>query len=210
MAILSLGLVIRILFGYRRKAAMLQCRIDEMESKETLQGESPEGPPDNPVTNSGNGFERSELEQTQLDLELKEQDLMYHALVITGMKQVNNSIGEKLTPFQYRFSKKKDQVEFQQTLREIIRDTSHDPMQDFEIMFKQMHGGFHEKLLTLCPDLSKGELQVCALLRLNLSSKDIARLTNLSAATIDITRHRIRKKLGLDPHSSLSGYLIQI
>jgi len=162
-----------------------------------------EGYPDKPAD------EQDPLIQIQMELQMKEQDLMYHALLITEMKQVNKSIGEKLSPFQYKFPRKKDQDDFLQTLLEIIRDTARDPMEDFEAMFRQMHGGFYEKLLGCCPELTRSELQICALLRMNLSSKDMARLTNLSVSTIDVTRHRIRKKLSVDPQASLTGFLIQ-
>ncbi len=145
----------------------------------------------------------------QVELQRKEQDLMYHALVMTELRQANRAIGEYLAPFKYRFTKKKDQEDFQQALAEVVRDTKRDPMEDFELMFKQMHGGFYEKLLCTCPDMTRSELQVCALLRMNLTSKDMARLTNVTASTIDITRHRIRKKLGLEPSDSLTGHLIR-
>lgn len=91
-----------------------------------------------------------------------------------------------------------------------MRDASKSPMNDFEVVFKQIHGGFYEKLLALSPDLTRSELQVCALLRLNLSSKGIAQIANLSPSTVVITRHHIRKKLNLDPKESLTSYLIQL
>ena len=83
-------------------------------------------------------------------------------------------------------------------------------MNDFEVMFKQIHSGFYEKMLALSPDLSRSELQICALLRLNLSSKDISRVANLSIPTVEVTRHHIRKKLNLDQKESLTSYLIQV
>ena len=150
------------------------------------------------------------VERLELEMNIREQDLVYQSLITTELNHVNRSVQEKLGQFQYRFQKKSDQEEFGQLLSEIIRDGSKNPMKDFEVMFKQMHGGFSEKLLAICPDFSRSELQVCALLRLNLASKDIARIANLSLATIDVTRHHIRKKLGLDPKENLSSYLIQV
>jgi DNA-binding CsgD family transcriptional regulator len=150
------------------------------------------------------------VERLELEMNIREQDLVYQSLITTELNHVNRSVQEKLGQFQYRFQKKSDQEEFGQLLSEIIRDGSKNPMKDFEVMFKQMHGGFSEQLLAICPAFSRSELQVCALLRLNLASKDIARIANLSLATIDVTRHHIRKKLGLDPKENLSSYLIQV
>ncbi|MEI7725858.1 MAG: tetratricopeptide repeat protein [Bacteroidota bacterium] len=150
------------------------------------------------------------VERLELEVNFKEQDLVYQSLITTELSHVNRSVQEKLGQFQYRFPKKSDQEEFRQLLSEIMHDASKKPMNNFEVMFKQMHGGFSEKLLDICPDFSRSELQICALLRLNLSSKDMARIANLSLATIETTRHHIRKKLGLDQKESLSGYLIQL
>jgi tetratricopeptide (TPR) repeat protein/DNA-binding CsgD family transcriptional regulator len=155
-------------------------------------------------------LKEEEVDRLELEVNLREQDLVYQSLITTEMNHVNRSVQEKLGQFQYRFPKKVDQDEFSQLLSEIMRDASKSPMNDFEVMFKQMHGGFSEKLLAISPDFSRSELQICALLRLNLSSKDIARIANLSLATIEVTRHHIRKKLGLDQKESLSSYLIQL
>jgi DNA-binding CsgD family transcriptional regulator len=112
--------------------------------------------------------------------------------------------------FQLRFQKKKDQDEFGQMLNDMNRDAKKDPLGDFEVMFSRMHHGFFEKLLTTSPELTKAELQMCALLRMNLSSKEISRLLNLTVATIDVTRSHIRKKLKLDQSQSLTSYLIML
>jgi len=155
-------------------------------------------------------LKEEEVERLGLEVNLKEQELVYQSLIATRLNQVNQSVQEKLGQFQYRFPKKTDQAEFGQLMSEIMRDASKSPMNDFEVVFKQIHGGFYEKLLALSPDLTRSELQVCALLRLNLSSKGIAQIANLSPSTVVITRHHIRKKLNLDPKESLTSYLIQL
>jgi len=150
------------------------------------------------------------LIQMNLQIQLKEQDLVYQTLLRTDLSNLNQSVQEKLLPYNLLFTRKKDQQEFLQTLQRIARDAAKDPLADFEIMFRQMHGNFFEKLLTKCPDFTKSELQVASMMRLNLSTKEIARLINLSPATIETTRHHIRKKLGLDQKESLTASLISI
>ena len=150
------------------------------------------------------------LVQMNLQIQLKEQDLVYQTLLRTDLSNLNRSIQEKLRPYHLLFTRKKDQQEFLQTLQMIAHDAAHDPLADFEIMFRQMHGNFFEKLMLKCPDLSKSELQVASMIRLNLSTKEIARLINLSPATIETTRHHIRKKLELDQKESLTACLISI
>jgi tetratricopeptide (TPR) repeat protein len=151
-----------------------------------------------------------ELEKTKLENQLTEQELVYQSLVQADLSRVNKSVYEILTPFAMRFSRKKDQEEYRNALQSLTHAAAKDPMADFELVFKQIHGSFYEKLLAVCPELSKSELQVCALLRLNLSSKDIARLTNLNLSSIEMTRYHIRKKLQMEQGENLTAYLITI
>ncbi len=149
-------------------------------------------------------------EMIRVELQLKEQDLVYQTLLRMDLTHINRSIQEKLLPFQFKFSGKKDQGDFMQVIQEITREAAKDPLADFEIMFTQMHESFNKNLLARCSSLTQTEFQVCAMLRINLSTKDIARMLNLSFSSIDMTRHRIRQKLELDPKESLTSFLITL
>jgi DNA-binding NarL/FixJ family response regulator len=124
--------------------------------------------------------------------------------------QVNRSVQEKLLPFQHKLSSKTTQNDFVMAINEIVRDSDKDPLADFEFMFNQLHKSFIDNLMVRCPTLSRVELHVCSLLRINLSTKDIARLLNISIGSVDMSRHRIRHKLALDPAHSLTGFLITL
>lgn len=144
----------------------------------------------------------------QLEVQLKQQEMMYQSIKQADLIQINKSIRERLNPFSIKIQKKKDQEDFEKLLDEISSSANMSSLNDFDSIFKQMHGDFYEKLLLNAPDLTPAELQMCALLRINLSSKEIARLMNLSKATIDLTRHYIRQKLNLDSSQNLTSYLI--
>jgi len=146
----------------------------------------------------------------QLELQIKEQELVYQSLRQADISQFNKATIEKLIPFQFKIARKKDQEQFCQLIAEISHLSEQDALSDFEMMFGQMHGGFYEKLLSLAPDLSRSELQMCALLRMNLPSKEIARLMNLSLATVDLTRHHIRQKIKLESSQNLISFLIMM
>lgn len=150
------------------------------------------------------------VERLQFEIQLKEQELVYQTLLRMDMTRINRSVQEKLLPFQYKFPGKKDQAEYVQLIQEITHDAGNDAFADFEVMFKQIHKSFNEKLLARCNSLSKMELMICALLRINLSTKDIARLLNISASSVDMTRHRIRQKLELDAKENLNSFLITL
>ena len=69
--------------------------------------------------------------------------------------------------------------------------------EEFEVRFKQVYSTFYEKLRIDFPDLTPSELKLCALLRLNLSTKEICELSGQRPSSLDVARYRLRKKLGL-------------
>ena len=58
------------------------------------------------------------------------------------------------------------------------------------------------------PILTPNDLKLCAYLRLNLSSKEIAPLLNISPRSVEVKRYRLRKKMDLTPKSSLTDYIL--
>jgi len=70
--------------------------------------------------------------------------------------------------------------------------------EDFEASFSLVHESFFEKLDQKYPNLTVKERRLCALLRLNMSSKQIAELTNLLPRSVDTARYRLRKRLGIE------------
>lgn len=81
---------------------------------------------------------------------------------------------------------------------------------EFDKIFKNIHSGFYTRLLERCPDLTPSEIKTAALLKLNLSTKEIAAITFKSEGGVKTTRYRLRKKLGLSATDKLIPFLIQI
>ncbi len=77
----------------------------------------------------------------------------------------------------------------------------------FQSYFEDLHKGFDEKIKNIAPEISKGELRLIALLKMNLNSHEIASLLNISQEGIKKARYRLRKKLGLDTGESLEDFL---
>jgi len=78
---------------------------------------------------------------------------------------------------------------------------------EFEKWFTEIHSGYLSNLRKEHPNLTSREIKLCALLRLNLMSKEIANLMNIEPASVDIQRYRIRKKMGLGKDKNLVEYL---
>lgn len=80
----------------------------------------------------------------------------------------------------------------------------------FEEAFNNADSDFLKKIKTVHPNLTPNDLRLCAYLRLNLSSKEIAPLLNISARSVEIKRYRLRKKMELEHEKSLVEYILEI
>lgn len=78
----------------------------------------------------------------------------------------------------------------------------------FQQNFDLIHENFFRKLTDKYPALTPGDLRLCALLRLNYSSKDIAKMLNLSLRGVEAARYRLRKKLFLNEEENLHSFII--
>ncbi len=85
-----------------------------------------------------------------------------------------------------------------------------DDWNQFAIYFDQVHNNFLSILKAKYSSLSSTDLKLCAYLRLNLSSKEIAQLMNISLKGVEISRYRIRKKLELATEINLHDFLIEV
>lgn len=80
----------------------------------------------------------------------------------------------------------------------------------FEEAFKNTDKGFIKKLKNKHSNLTSNDLRLCTYLRLNLSSKEIAPLLNISIRSVEVKRYRLRKKMNLMHEESLSSYILEI
>jgi len=80
----------------------------------------------------------------------------------------------------------------------------------FDMHIEQVNEELFKKLKNNYPDLTPRELSLCAYLKMNISSKEIATLMNISARGVEISRYRIRKKLRLDREANLTEFMINL
>jgi DNA-binding CsgD family transcriptional regulator len=94
-------------------------------------------------------------------------------------------------------------------IRKINRSIDTDKQWEvFESHFENVHEEFLSRLKENYPDLTPRELKLCAYLRLNISSKEIANLMNISVRGVEISRYRLRKKLQLDHDTNLTDFIV--
>lgn len=102
-----------------------------------------------------------------------------------------------------------------QNIQEVISliDRSIDESENWSLFkeaFEYADRDFFQKIKERHPDLTPNDLKLCAYLRLNLSSKEIAPLLNISVRSLEVKRYRLRKKLALNREESLVNYILGI
>jgi DNA-binding CsgD family transcriptional regulator len=80
----------------------------------------------------------------------------------------------------------------------------------FSMHFDSVHSNFLMVIKERFPNLSPSELKLCAYLRMNLSTKEIAQLMNISARSVEVSRYRLRKKLQLPSEVNFFSYFLSI
>ncbi len=88
--------------------------------------------------------------------------------------------------------------------------SSMDDWKVFEFHFEKAHEKFLQKLRQKYPDLNHGDLRLCAYLRMNLTSKEIAPLLRISVRGVENHRYKLRKKLNLKPDENLTDFIMAI
>lgn len=152
-----------------------------------------------------------DLERTQLrtDLEYKNKELTTHVLYLLKKNEFILSISEKLKGIipEIKVQNKKHIAD---VIQELEKGSSTDAWKEFEMRFQEVHNTFFDKLNKMAPGLTPNELRLCAFLRLNMSTKDIAAITYQSVKSIDMARFRLRKKLDIDKDENLVSFLAKL
>ncbi len=91
----------------------------------------------------------------------------------------------------------------------IDKDLDHNKQWEiFESAFDDVHEDFLNRIKAAYPNLTPKELRLCAYLRLNISSKEIAPLMNISVRGVEICRYRVRKKLDIERDTNMTSFII--
>jgi len=151
--------------------------------------------------------EINRMQKTQL--QEKSRELATAALLIIKKNELLTSIRQKATKaLQGDPGKAKNCLEG--LIEEADRNVDLDEQWElFKRHFEAVHTGFFVRLSREFPDLTNNELKFCAYLRINLSSKEIAQLLNISVESAITKRYRLRKKLNLQREDNLVDFLMQ-
>ena len=93
----------------------------------------------------------------------------------------------------------------------MLNDRTNAHLQDeFEISFEKVYPGFYESLTLSIPDISVREKRLCAFLRMNMTTKEIAAITFQTPNAIDVARFRLRKKINVENEEGFMRFLMSL
>ncbi|MDW7693289.1 triple tyrosine motif-containing protein [Flammeovirgaceae bacterium SG7u.111] len=119
------------------------------------------------------------------------------------------TVKEELTKMKEELGTRFPSKHYNRIIRNIDLDiTSENDWKMFEQSFSEVHENFLQKLEEEFTDLTPADLQLCAYLKMNLSSKEIASLLNISVRGVEIRRYRLRKKMKLDHDTNLVKFIM--
>ncbi len=152
----------------------------------------------------------TENKKLEADLRIKGKELSNVVLSNIAHQQFLNSLKEELITLKLKASPTRRDLDRITTLINNNIVTDEEKWSMFQANFDLIHDNFFRTLKTEYPNLTSSDLNFCALLRLNMQTKDIAQFLNISIRGVDAARYRIRKKLNLHPDISLTDFMINI
>jgi DNA-binding CsgD family transcriptional regulator len=150
-------------------------------------------------------------EKLEAEVNFKNKELASVTMHLVQRGKLLSSIKDELIRLQRTVEKPASAMEFKKVIRMLGDDENNDEdWEHFAIHFDQVHSNFLANLKGRYPTLTSTDQKLCAYLRMNLSSKEIAQLMNISLRGVEISRYRLRKKLQVPTEVNLYDYFIQL
>lgn len=147
--------------------------------------------------------EKFKEQQFQNDIEFKESQL---SAITIQMLEKNELLDEIKT-----ILNKKEPTSESEIKKLVSKYTIHDNnWKDFDNYFESVNKNFYTRLKQKYPDISSNDLKICALIKLNLSIKEMASILNISPDSVKTARHRLRKKLQLNTEENLTDFILSV
>lgn len=147
-----------------------------------------------------------EKEKLAKEVKLKQNELTISTMNVAEKNELLLELKSMLLVGKDQFSDKRRYRAFMKKLDNSIHGDG--DWKRFEYNFNELHEDFFEKLLKKYPKLTSKDLKLCAYLKMNLSTKEIAPLMAISVRGVEIHRYRLRKKLQIDSSENISNFLI--
>lgn len=196
--VLMFGLVMYLLFKWQKKKHRIaQAKLSYLHMLEMERSEKE--------------IVRLEYEKLEADVDYKNRELSTMTMHLVQRGKVLAKIKDVISSVIKNHDINDSSPSFRHLIR-LIRDVekSDQDWDNFSMHFNSVNADFFNKLKDRYPDLTPNELKLSAYLKMNLSTKEIAQLMNITIKAVEVGRYRLRKKLRLQPETNLYDFLITI
>lgn len=151
--------------------------------------------------------QKKEKEIIEIQLSQKKKDLLNFGLDIARKNEFINELKTKISD-----KLNTNSEDYKKSMKELLfyvqnNDKINTDLSLFQKNVEKINEEFFSKLSSLYPSLSENEKNLCGMIRLGLSIKDIATVRNISPSSIEIARYRLRKKFNFNKGDDLSVFI---
>ena len=155
-------------------------------------------------------IKRNKAEKQKVDAELafKKKELTTHALHLANKNELLEGLKLQISDLNNNGNHVTGYNRIVNTINFNLQDDK--SWENFSRYFEEVHKDFNSQIKQKYPEVTSNELRLMALLKMNLSSKEIANLLNISSEGIKKARYRLRKKLNINTDDSLQDLIISL
>jgi ligand-binding sensor domain-containing protein/DNA-binding CsgD family transcriptional regulator len=151
---------------------------------------------------------RLKNEKLEAEIQLKNTELASTTLNLIQKGEMLIKVKEQFVRMNKDSEIDKESDDYKKILKMLSEDKMKKDWEQFAGHFDKVHSDFLVSLKAAYPNLTPSELKLCAYLRLNLSSKEIAQITNITIKSVELSRYRLRKKLQIAAEENLFNFLL--
>jgi phosphate/sulfate permease len=147
-------------------------------------------------------------EDLSKELKFRQSEMVTMAMSIIRKNEFLNDLKEEIIKIKANTMDQEIRLRLNNLSLMITQDLSIDrDREKFQMHINEQNSNFIHKLSESFPSITDNEKRLASLLRLNLSSKEIASILNISPKSVEMNRYRLRKKLKVDPKINLNDFI---
>lgn len=202
VGLVSLGLILGM---QRTRFEQEKAQLEENQRKREQQHQEE-------VRESEEKISQLKNEKLQAEVQHKNQELAMATMHLVQKGEILSTLQNELKRI---IGQHREAPQLNRSLRDLVKMVQQDQRLDeewerFAYHFDQVHSDFLKRLKTKFPNLSPNDFRLCSYLRMNLTSKEIAPLMNISVRGVEASRYRLRKKLELDSNTNLQEFILKL
>ena len=156
-------------------------------------------------------IEKLKNDKLKIKILVKDKELVNNSLQVVKKNKILNGIIHKLKDIDIESFDDSAKFQFSKLNKSIVKEVNADhSWKDLEKHIKNVHFDFLKRLKEKFPTISPRELDLSTYLLMNMSTKEIAEIMNISNGGVELARYRLRKKLDLTKKENLIGFLMSI